>query len=168
MCIKVGSKKISDGISFVALRIQVEGKGKAVPLQARCGPSGSRRFRLQDFHDIPHMKLVRSSASRSPGMYLVLIFTRGWIDPRAMVRSEGNMSLKNPVTPPGIDPGTVRLVAQPRPLLRIKVLLKTDKRTVIPAVSTSCYGVSSVTRRGTIESVTLQGVFFFTSVTSVS
>ena len=31
-----------------------------------------------------------------------------------MVRSEGNMSLKNPVTPPGIDPGTVRLVAQRR------------------------------------------------------
>jgi hypothetical protein len=29
-----------------------------------------------------------------------------------MVRSEGSMSLKNPVTPPGIDPGTVRLVAQ--------------------------------------------------------
>ena len=32
--------------------------------------------------------------------------------PSAMVRSEGNMSLKNPVTPPGIDPGTVRLVSQ--------------------------------------------------------
>ena len=29
-----------------------------------------------------------------------------------MVRSEGNMSLKNPVTPPGIDPGTVQLVVQ--------------------------------------------------------
>jgi len=29
-----------------------------------------------------------------------------------MVRSEGNMSLKNPVTPPGIDLGTVRLLAQ--------------------------------------------------------
>jgi hypothetical protein len=29
-----------------------------------------------------------------------------------MVQSEGNMSLKNTVTPPGIDPGTVRLVAQ--------------------------------------------------------
>ena len=29
-----------------------------------------------------------------------------------MVRSEGNMSLKNPVTPPGIDPGAVRLIAQ--------------------------------------------------------
>jgi hypothetical protein len=29
-----------------------------------------------------------------------------------MERSEGYMSLKNPVTPPGIDPGTVRIVAQ--------------------------------------------------------
>ena len=28
------------------------------------------------------------------------------------LRAEGNMSLKNPVTTPGIDPGTVRLVAQ--------------------------------------------------------
>jgi hypothetical protein len=49
-----------------------------------------------------------------PGMFLVFIFTRGWVDPRAMERSEGNMSLKNPVTPPAIDPGTVRLAAQPR------------------------------------------------------
>ena len=29
-----------------------------------------------------------------------------------MERSEGDMSLKNPVTPPGIDPGTIRLVEQ--------------------------------------------------------
>ena len=36
-----------------------------------------------------------------PGMFLVLILTRGWVDPRAVVRSEGNMSLKNPVTTPG-------------------------------------------------------------------
>jgi hypothetical protein len=48
----------------------------------------------------------------SPGIFLVLIFTTGWVDPRAMVRSEGNMSLKNPVTPPETDPGTVRLVVQ--------------------------------------------------------
>jgi hypothetical protein len=47
-----------------------------------------------------------------PGVFLVLIFTRGWVDPRAMERSEGDTSLKNPVTPPAIDPGTVRLVAQ--------------------------------------------------------
>ena len=48
----------------------------------------------------------------SPGVFLVLIFTSGWVDPRATERSEGDMSLKNPVTPPGIDPGTDRLVPQ--------------------------------------------------------
>ena len=47
-----------------------------------------------------------------------------------MVRSEGNMSLKNPVTPPGINPGTVRLEAQrlnnyatPDPNLIVYILL---------------------------------------------
>jgi hypothetical protein len=40
-----------------------------VPLQARCGPEGSRRFRLPDFHDIRHMKVVRSSASRTGRLY---------------------------------------------------------------------------------------------------
>jgi hypothetical protein len=57
-------------------------KGKGVPLQARCGPEGSRRFRLPDFHDIRHVKVVRSSASRTGRLYpqemfLVLIFTKG-------------------------------------------------------------------------------------------
>jgi hypothetical protein len=49
-----------------------------------------------------------------PRMFLVLIFTRGWVDRRAMERSEGNILLKNPVTPPGIDPRTVRVVQQCR------------------------------------------------------
>ena len=47
-----------------------------------------------------------------PGIFLVLIFTRGWVNSRAMVQSEGNVSLKNPVTRPGINPGTFWLVAQ--------------------------------------------------------
>ena len=46
-----------------------------------------------------------------PEMFLVLIFTKGWVDPMAMVRSEG-IHWKNPVTTPGIDPGTVRLLEQ--------------------------------------------------------
>ena len=46
------------------------------------------------------------------GMFLLLIFTRGWVDPRTTEWSEGDMSLRNPVTPLGIDPGTVQLVAQ--------------------------------------------------------
>jgi hypothetical protein len=62
------------------------------------------------------MKVVRLSAPRTGRLYpqevfQVLIFTTGWVDPRAMERSE-RMSLKNPMTPPGIYPGTVRLVAQ--------------------------------------------------------
>ena len=36
-----------------------------------------------------------------------------------MVWSEGNMSLKNPVTTPGIDPGTVRLVGFEAGLMNI-------------------------------------------------
>jgi len=52
------------------------------------------RFRLPNFHDIRHMKVFRSSASRTgrfypQEMFLALIFTRGWVDPRAMERSAG-------------------------------------------------------------------------------
>ena len=59
--------------------------------EARCGPEGSRRFRLPDFHDILHMKVLKLSASRAGHLYLqemflVLIFTKGSVDPRAMVR----------------------------------------------------------------------------------
>ena len=63
------------------------------------------------------MKVVSLSALRTGCLYpqeisLVLIFARVRVDPRVMVRSEGVLSMKNPITPPGIDPGTVRLVAQ--------------------------------------------------------
>ena len=61
--------------------------------------------------------VVRLSASHivrlyPQEMFLVLIFTRGWVDSQGHGTVGKNMSLKNPVTSPGIDPGSVWLVAQ--------------------------------------------------------
>jgi hypothetical protein len=102
---------------YIYIHTCIPYKGKVVLLQVRCGPEGSRGFILPDFHDIRHMKVVRSSALRTVRLYLQesswYSFSLG-VDstPGAMMRSEGDMSLKIPVIPPGIDPGTVRLVAQ--------------------------------------------------------
>jgi len=47
-----------------------------------------------------------------PGNVLGTHFHLGLSRPHGLGTVGKNMSLKNPVTPPGIDPGTVRLVAQ--------------------------------------------------------
>jgi len=86
--------------------------------QAWTSPEGSEKLRLPDFMTMAQYggRLSASGTGRiyPQEMFLVLIFTGGWVDPRAMVPSEGKASLKNPVTPPGIDLGTVRLVALPQ------------------------------------------------------
>jgi hypothetical protein len=61
--------------------------------------------------------VVRLSALSTDRIYPqkihpVLISVRGWIDPRAIVWSEGFMSMKNSMTPSGIETATFWFVAQ--------------------------------------------------------
>ena len=89
-------------------------KVKVIPQQAWTGPSGSGSVKAPDFLDVRHYKGGRSSAIRTGRLYPRrnpwYSLSEAESTPGHMVPSEPRK--KFPTTPPGIDPRTVRLVAQ--------------------------------------------------------
>jgi hypothetical protein len=94
---------MSRNLVFMCSRLTTS---SAIPLQAWTGPWGSRRLRLPKFLDNRHMKVVRLSALGilyPQEIFLVLTSLSGWVDPRALERSEGLRQWKTPMTPSGIE-----------------------------------------------------------------
>jgi hypothetical protein len=104
-CILVHSVK-----KFIPVKVK---SSRYRPGLAQRAPGG---LGSQIFHDIRHMKVVRSSSSHTGRLYTQecswYSFSLGAGSTPGPWCGRKEMSLKNPVTPPGIDPGTVRLVAQ--------------------------------------------------------
>jgi hypothetical protein len=117
-CIKENRLRLCYKIQFFNI---VYGKNlfliTAFPATGLDRPLGFQEVEAPEFLDCRHRKVVSLSALRTGRLYpqegfLVLISVIGWVDPKDTMRPEWLSHWKTPVTPSGIKPATIRLVAQ--------------------------------------------------------
>jgi len=95
--------------------LDLNSKSKGVPRQTEVAQGVPGRLRPRIFLTFQHYKGGRSSAQRTDRLYPRI---NPWYSLSEAESTSGHMVLsgvprkKSPVTPPGIDPGTVQLVAQ--------------------------------------------------------
>jgi hypothetical protein len=130
----IGSSLAVATISAFALKITVniahitpitKVKCKVIPVQAVEVLRVARGWGSHIFRYSAHRwrQVCQPYAGRflSPGRYLVLIFVRGWVDSRAIVRLEGLGKLKKKFTPSGTRTGDLpacSIVPEPTTLTR--------------------------------------------------